>query len=461
MAAVCKTKHGYIIQLGESEDARRSKISVGRLAKKQAESLAAKISNLIQYRQTGDKPTKDLQDWLDGLPDGLRKRFEHLGLITPTPSRKWTVKDYVERYIKSRPDVKPDTIRKYRDTQSRLNLFFKNDLMSDVTVAQAKRFRVYLSTTCKLADNSVRRLIGIARQFWNSAIEDEIVVKNPFRGQPAQVRPNAERAFFVSRELAQKVLDACPDNHWRLVFALARFGGLRIPSEAVLLRWQDVNFVDETIVIHSPKTEHHEGGGIRTIPLYPELKNLLWQEYEAAEAGTVYVLSRYNGKWSNVGVHMARIIEAAGLKVWPKLFVNCRSSRATELIRETGGNLQAVCQWMGHSVRIAVEHYQQVTSADLKTAAKEKVMAQAAIAVKTEEKKPDGLVRNLVRQDAGSSRNEPQEKNKDRDISPCGDSNLRKLSDTCCTSNKRGELGGTGLEPVTPSVSSWCSSQLS
>ena len=40
---------------------------------------------------------------------------------------------------------------------------------------------------------------------------------------------NKGRQRFISREDAQKVLDACPDAEWRLIFSLCRYGGLRCP----------------------------------------------------------------------------------------------------------------------------------------------------------------------------------------------------------------------------------------
>ena len=65
---------------------------------------------------------------------------------------------------------------------------------------------------------------------------------------------------------------ACPDAEWRLIVALARFGGIRIPSELVTLKWSDINWEEEKITIHSSKTEHHQGKGTRIIPLFPEIR---------------------------------------------------------------------------------------------------------------------------------------------------------------------------------------------
>ena len=65
--------------------------------------------------------------------------------------------------------------------------------------------------------------------------------------------------YFLSREDSEKVLAACPDAEWRLIFALSRFGGLRCPSEHLALRWGDVDWEHNRMTVHSSKTEHYEG----------------------------------------------------------------------------------------------------------------------------------------------------------------------------------------------------------
>jgi integrase len=49
------------------------------------------------------------------------------------------------------------------------------------------------------------------------------------------------------------VIDACPDAEWRLLFGLARYAGLRIPSESHRLTWADVDFERARLTVHSPR----------------------------------------------------------------------------------------------------------------------------------------------------------------------------------------------------------------
>src|SRR5262249_41197305 len=101
--------------------------------------------------------------------------------------------------------------------------------------------------------------------------------------QPSQV--NESRKCFVSQEVTRKVLAACPDAEWRLIVALCRYGGIRCPSELLPLRWDEVNWETSRFLVHSPKTEHHEGGRERWVPIFPELRPYLEDAFERAEPG--------------------------------------------------------------------------------------------------------------------------------------------------------------------------------
>jgi len=120
-------------------------------------------------------------------------------------------------------------------------------------------------------------------------------------------------------------------DQWRLIFALARYGGLRSPSEILALKWQDVDWERGRILVHSPKTEHHAGGESRQLPLFPELVPYLREVFEQAQEGIEYVVTRYRSRGVNLRTQLERIIVKAGLKAWPKLFQNLRSTRETEL----------------------------------------------------------------------------------------------------------------------------------
>jgi integrase len=227
-----------------------------------------------------------------------------------------------------------------------------------------------------LAENTIRRRCKRIKQFFTAACKKRLIKENPFDGIVTSTVSNPKRQEFIRREDIQKVLDACPNNEWRLIFGLARFGGLRCPSEVLRLKWDDVDFERLRFTVHASKTEHHADSGIRTVPMFPELQPLFQDAFDQAKPGDVYCVTRYR-QGQNLAPHARRIVKSAGIEPWPKIFQNCRSSRETELFKLTKGNVKAVCKWIGNSPAVAMQHYAQVTEADTREAAEISILTGA------------------------------------------------------------------------------------
>src|SRR5262249_32956153 len=142
---------------------------------------------------------------------------------------------------------------------------------------------------------------------------------------------NDDRQYFVSREDAAKLLDACPNGEWRLLVALARWGGLRAPSEVEAGGWSGVGWGRGGFWVASRETEHHAGKEGRWVPIFPELCPHLEEAWERAAEGAVHVVThgRQRGIDVNLRTGLLRIIRRAGLAPWPRLWQNLRSSRET------------------------------------------------------------------------------------------------------------------------------------
>jgi hypothetical protein len=187
------------------------------------------------------------------------------------------------------------------------------------------------------------------------------------------VGANPERLYFVTRQEAVKVLAACPDAQWRVIFALSRYAGVRCPSETLALRWGDVDWEHGRMTVRSPKTEHHEGKASRLVPIFPELRPYLLEAFDQAEPGSEYVVTRSRDGGANLRTQLERIVRRAGLTPWPKLFHNLRATRETELAESFP--LHVVCAWIGNSQSIAARHYLQVTDEHFGRAIQESAQA--------------------------------------------------------------------------------------
>lgn len=278
-----------------------------------------------------------------------------------------TLKRFLDHDRDGRPSLKPTTVRNLGQTANRMvALVGAGKRLTTFTEGDADRFRNRLEAD-GLSPATISREIKRAKQFFHSAVRNRLLAANPFDGLKAGPQTNKDRMHFVSRDTAAKVLDACPDSEWRLIFALCRFAGLRRPSELLTLTWSAVDGAGGRFTVTSPKTEHHAGGGKRVVPISPELLPYLRAAFEEAPAGTANVITRYREKNSNLRTQLCRILERASVTLWPKLFVNLRSSRETELAAEHPTHV--VCAWLGNSPAVAAEHYLQVTEDHYRAAA--------------------------------------------------------------------------------------------
>ncbi len=144
-----------------------------------------------------------------------------------------------------------------------------------------------------LAPATIGRTVKRARQFFRAAVRKKIIAENPMQDVKAAPQDNKSREYFVTVEETEKIIAACPDAEWRLIVALARYGGLRTPSETFALTWGCVDWERGRVRIPSPKTECHAGRESRSIPLFPELRPHLEAVFDAAPPGTTYVISRH------------------------------------------------------------------------------------------------------------------------------------------------------------------------
>jgi len=367
MASIANDKNGRKRIMFMAGDGSRRTIRLGKATLRQAEAVKVKIEQLV-LAATGLTGVVDnaTAEWLSGLDDGAYEKLSAAGLVTPRASAR--LKDFLEGYIAKRSDVKPSTTSVYGKVRKNLLDYFGADKpLREITLGDVDQWRLYLVNKLGLADNTVRRRTGIAKQFFRAALRRKLISENPFDGQKVSVQANRQRDYFITQAEAQKVLDACPNAQWRLMFALARYGGLRCPSEILTLTWGNVNWEKSRMLIHSPKTEHIAGHESRLVPIFPELLPYLQDAFEQAKEGAVYCIEKYSGKWTNVGVHLRRIICKAGLKPWPKTFQNLRATRETELCERWPEYV--VCSWIGNTVAVARKHYLQTTEEHFEQAA--------------------------------------------------------------------------------------------
>lgn len=359
-------------------DGKRFVVHLGQMDKRRASLVAGHVDELVAAKlsESAVKPATAI--WVKGIDDALAGKLAAAGLIEPRETKEIkavkTLQAFIAAYIQGRTDLKPrsknnlrqagDWLVKYFGPERRIDTITAGDAIDD--------YGPWLKS--QLGENTARIHCRRAKEFFRAAVRKRLIAVNPFAEMKGcYVRENRSRDYFVTREEAYAVIDHCPGTQWKLIFALARFGGLRCPSELVPLKWTDIDFQRKRMRVHSPKTEHHEGGEFRDIPIFDELLPYLLDAKAVAEPDAEYVvtLPRLRGRGGelytgNIGPQMASFVRRSGRKPWPKLFQNLRASRAIEIAASHPLHVEA--EWMGHDIKTAEKYYLRVTEADFEKA---------------------------------------------------------------------------------------------
>ena len=354
-------------------DNRRITIRLGKIPKRTAESAKVRIELLVAARIAGHSLDAETALWVSSLSEGIHARLAKAGLVAPREEvvapEKTVVRlgDHIDRYIQSRAKLKPNTLRNYQTTRRLLVTHFgTNEPVEEIHAGRARDYREWLAK--KYATATVAREVKRARQYFEYAKDCKLIADNPFAKIRAGSQRNTSRKFFVSREVIDAVLAACPDNEWRLIVVLARYAGLRIPSELEELTWERIDWEHNRFTVVVKKKEHIDGHGTRVVPIFPEIRPYLEQAWAEAPSGAMEVVPR--GRTGNVNLRtgLFKILDRASVAQWPKLFVNLRASRETELMRSEPAHV--VHAWLGNSREVAEDHYLMVTDDDFERASK-------------------------------------------------------------------------------------------
>lgn len=359
------------VEYSEDQYTRRS-LSIGRLRKQQASEIFKHFEELERAKRVNQQPAIDTLEWLAGIDEKLFARLSAIGFITCPIRRNIKGNEYLlgaftQRYLDQMEGSAARTKDNYNQTRRWLIKHFGEDKpLASITPEDMKRWQRSLKG---LALSNRNKHIQRAKTFFRSAVNDLILRESPAailkeESLPGGRKIDCSRQFNVNADLTQKVMAGLPTNRWRLIFALLRFQGLR-RCEVFAIRWSNIDWKAGRMQIESQKT------GLRDCPIFPEVVSLLEEEFalavERADAKgksldkEAPVIVWHGTEDSLTGLMRTRVARIVGeANVWPKVLQQLRSTRRTELEERFPAH---VCdEWLGHDVKTANEHYNQVTA---------------------------------------------------------------------------------------------------
>ena len=201
----------------------RREIYIAGLSKKTerlANIIARFCDDLAQAKTNNVAPAADAVQWANGTDWKLRENLVAWGLADPTSAKLTTdagrlLGPLLKAYIDSRTDVKPNTIVCYLQTKRLLVEFFgESHPIRSITLADADRWKRWMLSEKKLAVATVSKRGKKAKTMFQDAVRDRLLQSSPFAEMRGGSETNPERQHFVSRDVAAKVLEECPDADW-------------------------------------------------------------------------------------------------------------------------------------------------------------------------------------------------------------------------------------------------------
>jgi integrase len=351
-------KKAYLLKFVRPDKCKRTTMRLGTVSKTQAVEVGLKISQLLAIIKYGAALPPDLHDWLARLDDNTYSKLVKGGLVAqrvavPVSGLEKFVTDYCREQGESgawSPRTREIRSQCVRDL---VTYFDAHRELSSITAGDADDWSRWLQKPAPegkgLARPTIAKRVKDAKQFFGYAVRKKLVLENPFQGIRVASQDNPDRTVEIPRELFERVLAQISDPEVRLIVALGRYGGFRIPSEPLKLLWGDIDFENRSLRIAASKT------AVRHCPLFDELLPFFLAVRPESPAPGSNVLVKYLGSNCQYRELFKAAIKQVGGKVWPRLFHNLRANAFTDLCDRN--SMPQVCKWLGNSVRVGEKHY--------------------------------------------------------------------------------------------------------
>ena len=451
------TKEDGRIQFRHPLTGIRKTICTGLTGKGDVAIFKAMVAALIEAVKHGQEPDAQTREWCDKLEPAMREKIASVELIKRGATIPVKLDDFCDAFIAEKNPA-PIQFTKFHQTKKRaIELFGADKNVRHLTKGDALRFSAWLVSGTGNAENTARKHRGRFSQMLAWGVDNRVLIDNPMKDRriPTSVLPaSQDRRHFLTTENALAILEQCEQKeNWELAtyFTLLRWGGLRA-AEPLLLRWQHVDFGTKRITVLSPKTKHHEDGDKRIVPMFwgTPMEKVLIRLYAHAKPSQMdaLVFPRMATHTTQAAAkNIEQACKAAGVATWPRMLQNLRATASNEILRQYGEVAESA--WVGHSVKVAARNYSRVMESEFVAA--------------THGQNP--FMGRRVTSRVTSPENQPQNTQ--------NDTGFFTVPKTCeipgkfapetqkHLENKVFLVGGTGLEPVTSSMSTMRSSQLS
>ena len=232
--------------------------------------------------RVGKKPCLSLRELEKQIGYDLDNQLDPLG-------KNITVMELVERYLKTKVGMRPNTLANYNFVKNILkNEDFGQQKISKIKTSDAKLFLIKMQQEDGRGHSTVKTVRGVLRPAFQMAVDDDVLMKNPFQFELAGVVVNdAVTRQAITKDQMRKFLRFVHDDilyckYYEVVYILFHTG-MRI-SEFCGLTLKDIDLKNKTVNIdhqlqRTSKREYvieptKTNAGTRVIPITDEVAEM-------------------------------------------------------------------------------------------------------------------------------------------------------------------------------------------
>lgn len=178
----------------------------------------------------GKKPCLSLRELEKQIGYDLDNRLDPLG-------KNITVNELVERYLKTKVGMRPNTLANYNFERNILkNEPFGSQKISKIKTSDAKLFLIKMQQEDGRGHSTIKTVRGVLRPAFQMAVDDDVLMKNPFQFELAGVVVNdAVTREAISKDQMRKFLKFIHDDvvyckYYEVIYILFHTG-MRISDD--------------------------------------------------------------------------------------------------------------------------------------------------------------------------------------------------------------------------------------
>lgn len=230
----------------------------------------------------GKKPCLSLREMEKQLGYDLDNRLDPLG-------KNITVMELVEKYLKTKVGMRPNTLANHKFVVNILKKEpFANQKIMNVKTSDAKLFLIKMQQEDGKRHSTIKTVRGVLRPAFQMAVDDDILMKNPFQFELAGVVVNdSVTREAITKDQMRKFLRFVHDDilyckYYEVVYILFHTG-MRI-SEFCGLTLKDIDLEKNTVNIERQlqRTAQREyvieptktNAGTRVLPITDEVAEM-------------------------------------------------------------------------------------------------------------------------------------------------------------------------------------------